>query len=182
MDIYIVSRNPHKQTELRKYLESLAEVSVKEYAKEINEIQTLNVEELIKDKLIKAFQFVKSPVIVEHTGLFLDEFDGFPGGLTQPFWDKLQKEKFCHYFKSTPLKAKTVIGFCDGKQNHYFEGEIEGIVANEPRGDDSFQWDCVFIPKGYDKTFAELGDEKLKISMRKLAFDKFEKYIRDNYV
>lgn len=182
MDIYIVSKNPHKQTELRKYLERLTHISVKEHAKEINEIQTFNVDELIKDKLIKAFQFVKAPVIVEHTGLFLDELDGFPGGLTQPFWDKLKEDKFCHYYKSTNLTAKTVIGFCDGKRNHYFEGEIEGFVANEPRGDNSFQWDCVFIPKGYDKTFAELGDEKLKISMRKLAFDKFEAYIRDNHV
>lgn len=182
MDIYIVSKNPHKQTELRRYLDSLPEISVKEYAKEINEIQTLDVDELIKDKLIKAFQFVKAPVIVEHTGLFLDELDGFPGGLTQPFWDRLKKDKFCHYFQGTRLKAKTVIGFCDGKIIKNFEGAIEGIVANEPRGDDSFQWDCVFIPKGYDKTFAELGDEKLKISMRKLAFDKFQAYIRDNYV
>ena len=142
MEIYIVSKNPYKQTELRKYLESLDHICIKEYAKEINEIQTLNVKDLIEDKLIKAFQFVKAPVIVEHTGLFLDELDGFPGGLTQPFWDKVKKDKFCHYFKSTTLKAKTIIGFCDGKRNHFFEGEIDGTVSNEPKGDDKFQWDC----------------------------------------
>ena len=177
MEIYIVSKNPYKQTELRKYLESLDHICIKEYAKEINEIQTLNVKDLIEDKLIKAFQFVKAPVIVEHTGLFLDELDGFPGGLTQPFWDKVKKDKFCHYFKSTTLKAKTIIGFCDGKKIYSFEGVSEGTVSVEPRGDRDFQWDCVFIPTGYDKTYAELGDEKLEISMRKNAFDKFRSFI-----
>ena len=182
MDIYIVSKNPHKQTELRGYLNTIHNVCIKEYTQEINEIQTVDVDVLIQDKLKKAFNFVKSPVIVEHTGLFLDELDGFPGGLTQPFWDKLKKDKFCSYFKGTSLKAKTIIGFCDGKRNHFFEGEVKGKVSDEPRGDDSFQWDCVFVPDGYDKTFAELGDKKLEISMRKIAFDKFKEYLRSNYV
>ncbi|ENX09940.1 non-canonical purine NTP pyrophosphatase [Acinetobacter courvalinii] len=182
MDIYIVSKNPHKQSELRKYLDQLEGVSIKGYEKEINEIQTDNVDLLIADKLIKAFEIVKAPVIVEHTGLYLDELNGFPGGLTQPFWDKLQKDKFCNYFAGTKLTAKTVIGFCDGERKYFFEGEIFGTVAKEPKGDDSFQWDCIFIPDEHEETFAEMGEKKLEISMRLKAFECFKEYLEKKNV
>jgi XTP/dITP diphosphohydrolase len=177
MDVYIVSKNPYKQNELRKYLNELNEISIKEYQKEINEIQTFDVDLLVKDKLIKAFEIVKSPVIVEHTCLYLEALNDFPGGLTQPFWDKLKKDQFCQFFGGTPITARTVIGFCDGKKMYYFNGKIQGLVANEPKGDDSFQWDCVFIPEGHTQTFAELGEEKLKISMRKIAFENFKEFL-----
>lgn len=39
-------------------------------------------------------------------------------------------------------------------------------------------WDCVFIPEGHSRTFAELGAEKDKISMRRLALDKFAAHLR----
>ncbi|HHF8283696.1 TPA: non-canonical purine NTP pyrophosphatase, partial [Klebsiella pneumoniae] len=40
-----------------------------------------------------------------------------------------------------------------------------------------FQWDCIFIPDGESETFAEMGDRKNEISMRKKAFDKFKEYL-----
>ena len=58
-----------------------------------------------------------------------------------------------------------------------FEGQIEGHIINPPRGNQDFQWDCVFEPMGYDKTFAELGDEKNKISMRRIALNEFKDYL-----
>lgn len=175
----MLSRNPNKLMEIRQYLTNLKTIEIKATytEKEINEIQTADVNALINDKLLKAFNIVKAPVIVEHTGLYLDELNGFPGGLTQPFWDKLQKEKFCHYFGGTSLTAKTTLGFCDGKKKHFFTGEVKGKVATKPEGNDKFQWDCVFIPDGYNNTFAELGDEKLKISMRTKAFQKLQAYL-----
>ena len=45
-----------------------------------------------------------------------------------------------------------------------------GVIIREPRGESGFGYDPVFIPDGFDKTFAELGDEtKNKISHRALA-------------
>ena len=74
--------------------------------------------------------------------------------------------------------AKTVIGYIDGKRCHVFEGEIAGTISSEPRGPRGFQWDCVFIPDGYQETFAELGDKKNDISMRRLALDKFADFLK----
>lgn len=96
------------------------------------------------------------------------------------FWDKLKAEKFSELFgglENTSLTAKTVIAFCDAKKVYTFEGSVEGNIAPEPRGNKSFQWDCVFIPKGFQETFAEMGDKKNEISMRKIAFDNFREFL-----
>ena len=47
------------------------------------------------------------------------------------------------------------------------EGEIRGTIANSPRGENGFGYDPIFIPKGYDRTFAEIElTEKNRISHR----------------
>ena len=174
MKIRFMSGNEHKIREAQDILSTigLQVVSVKT---KINEIQSEDSKELVKDKVIKAFKQVGRPLFVEHTGLYVEHFHGLPGGLTQIFWDKLQADKFCEIFGNTPnvtAVAKTTIGYIDGKNIKIFEGEIEGKISDSPRGDRAFQWDCVFIPEGYDKTFAELGDKKNEISMRRKALDK----------
>ncbi|WP_432761591.1 non-canonical purine NTP pyrophosphatase [Rhizobium calliandrae] len=67
----------------------------------------------------------------------------------------------------TGVVARTRIGYCDGRRVHQFEGEIARNIAPEPRGDRAFQWDCVFIPEGHGQTFAEMGERKSEISMRR---------------
>jgi len=107
--------------------------------------------------------------------------NGFPGGLTQIFWDTIQADKFAQLFgqqSETGVIAKTVIGYCDGKKIYQFSGEIEGNVPAAPQGDRAFQWDCVFIPKGHTETFAQMGgDKKNAISMRRKALDTFLKHL-----
>ena len=76
------------------------------------------------------------------------------------------------------LEAKTVIGFIDGQQFFLFEGSIRGTVPPKPRGDRLFQWDCVFVPDGYSLTFAEMGDQKHEISMRRRALDQFSEFLK----
>jgi XTP/dITP diphosphohydrolase len=118
---------------------------------------------------------------VEHTGLYLEYLNGFPGGLTQIFWDRVQADKFAQLFGQIPQRngvlAKTVVGFVDGKTVRFFEGEIHGIIASEPRGNRSFQWDCIFVPDGYAQTFAEMEKEKDDISMRRKALDSFCQFL-----
>ena len=78
--------------------------------------------------------------------------------------------------------AKTVLGYCDGRQMHLFEGAIEGTVPRTPAGPEDFQWDCVFIPDGYTKTFAEMGADKDDISMRRIALNKFAAHLKTSKV
>ena len=182
MKIRFVTRNEHKLREVQELLSSTG-VEVVSVQKPINEIQTEDVYELVRDKLLKAFKIVGRPVFVEHTGLYIKSLNGFPGGLTQIFWDKLKAEKFSNLFGregSTELVAKTIIGYCDSKKIHFFEGSIDGNIADEPRGNKDFQWDCVFIPKGESETFSEMGKRKNSISMRKIAFDKFNFFLQQD--
>ncbi|OEE81927.1 non-canonical purine NTP pyrophosphatase [Enterovibrio norvegicus FF-162] len=182
MQIRFVSKNDFKVAEVQKILEG-AGVEIIAAKHSINEIQTENVDELVKDKLLKAFKKVGRPVFIEHTGLYIDSLNGFPGGLTQIFWDKLEADKFSTLLgkgDNLGLVARTIIGYCDAKKMHFFKGEIRGVISPEPKGDRSFQWDCIFIPEGETETFAEMGEKKNEISMRKIAFDKFKAFLERN--
>lgn len=147
----------------------------------LEELQTEDTLKLVKDKAIKAFQKIGRSLFVEHTGLYLNYMNGLPGGLTQIFWDNLQADKFSKLFGNSPdcsVLAKTIIGYVDGKQFYSFEGEIPGNISPEPRGNRDFQWDCVFIPNKYEQTFAEMGEKKNEISMRKIALDRFASFVK----
>ncbi|WP_263705365.1 non-canonical purine NTP pyrophosphatase [Shouchella tritolerans] len=181
MKIRFVSGNPYKLKEAQQILSEIG-IEVIAVDTNINEIQTDDQKKIVHDKVIRAFKLVGRPLFIEHTGLYVDHFEGLPGGLTQVFWDKLKADKFCEIFgNNTNVKAsaKTTIGFIDGKRIRVFEGEIKDKISSLPKGDRSFQWDCVFIPNGYDKTFAELGEKKNDISMRKEALVKFSQFLRE---
>ena len=180
MRIRFVSSDACKIREVRTILESddivVVPVSIK-----IEEIQTENVQSLVHQKVLKAFQRIGRPVFVEHTVLELKGLNGLPGGLTQIFWDRLQADTFAalvNGLSSRVVTARTVIGYCDGQSICFFEGEVTGTVPEEPAGDREFQWDCVFVPDGYEQTFAELGAKKNQISMRRRALDEFATFLR----
>ena len=180
MKIRFVSKNPFKVSEVQAILG--ADVDIIAVNNAIDELQTEDVEKLVRDKLMKAFGITGKPVFVEHTGLYIESLNEFPGGLTQIFWDKLKADKFSELFGSganTKLTAKTVIGYCDSRKIYLFEGKIDGRISESPKGSRDFQWDCVFIPDGFPETFAEMGaDKKNEISMRKIAFDKFRDFLK----
>lgn len=179
MDIRFLSSNLHKIREVEDILKPVG-VNVVANPIKIEEIQTEDVQRLVRDKALKAFARIGRPVFVEHTGLHLPALNGLPGGLTQIFWDRLQADSFVSLVKnlgSRIVTAKTVIGYCDSQTIRYFEGEVVGSVPDAPVGSRDFQWDCVFIPDGYSQTFAELGARKNEISMRRIALDKFAEFL-----
>lgn len=182
MNIYFLSSNEYKINEVKLILDSdyITVLPVKE---KINEIQSNDMNEIAIDKALKAFMSIGRPILVEQTGLLLRDLRGLPGGLTQIFWDSLQADAFSKYFSATEtgqVIAKTVIAYCNGKQILTFEGEIAGLIVSPPRGNRDFQWDCVFQPDTYEQTFAEMGDKKNNISMRKIALEKLRNYLEDN--
>ncbi len=155
-ELRFVSKNPLKIAEAKRILKPLG-ITVIPITYPIEELQTEDAESLVRDKAIKAFEQVGHPLFVEHTGLYLDYLNGFPGGLTQIFWDKLKADRFAGLFGQVPEKstvtAKTIIGYVDGKKIELFRGEVAGTIPPQPRGDPSFQWDCVFVPNDCNKTF-----------------------------
>lgn len=179
MDVYFISSNEHKRAEVQSILNS-SSITVHSVNIKINEIQSNDMKEIAVDKAIKAFKQIGRPVLVEQTGLLIKGFGDLPGGLTQIFWDSLKADRFSEIFSkigSTEATAKTVVAFCDGKHVSTFEGTVEGHIVSPPRGNGEFQWDCVFEPAGYDKTFAELGNDKKDISMREIALEQLRKHL-----
>ena len=173
MRIRFLSGNPHKIREATAIMEPIG-VTVVPLQIKLEELQTPDTDAIVRDKVAKAFHLIGHPLFVEQTGLFIDRLNGFPGGLTQVFWDTLEADRVSELFGQGPdtgVTAKTVIGYCDGRSVHCFRGEVRGRIAPEPRGDRAFQWDCVFIPDGFTETYAEMGDAKNTISMRRIALD-----------
>lgn len=68
-------------------------------------------------------------------------------------------------------RFRTVISLIVAGNEIYFEGTVHGIILESSKGRDGFGYDPVFLPDGYDMTFAEMGlDLKNKISHRGIAF------------
>src|SRR3712207_4581897 len=142
MRLRFLSSNPSKIAEAKAIL-SAAGFDLIAVEKKLEEIQSDDVEFLVRDKCIKAFRLIGRPVFVEHTGLYIEALNGFPGGLTQIFWDRLGAERVARLFARDDghAVAKTRIGYCDGRCVHQFGGEVAGRLAPEPRGERA-QWDC----------------------------------------
>ena len=179
MKLLFVSKNNFKHAEATRFLSTL-DIDVQASHLEIHELQTIDTEALVRDKATRAFSALGRPLFVEHTGLYLDVLNGFPGGLTQIFWDTLQKDRFAERFASETdsVRAVTYIGYVDGRRVHLFRGEIKGKIVCPPRIDHGFQWDCVFQPEGYDQTFSEMGAKKDDISMRSIALIKLRDHLQ----
>lgn len=73
-----------------------------------------------------------------------------------------------------------MIGYCDGRKRHFFEGVVPGRISPSPAGHGGFEWDDVFIPEGQNQTFAQLGTQKNGLSMRRRALDAFVTFLRES--
>ena len=178
-----LSGNPEKIREVQTIL-GPAGIEIVPFPKTIHELQTEDARALVRDKVLKAFDAVGQPVFVEHTGLYLAGLNELPGGLTRIFWDRWEADAFIalvNGLQSQRVTAKTVIGYCDSKRIHYFEGAVSGFVPAAPAGARTFQWDCVFVPDGSNQTFAELGEQKNKISMRRIALNQFANFFLEQH-
>lgn len=80
--------------------------------------------------------------------------------------------------KERSARFRTCIALLYDGLEHIFEGCIEGNIIDTLRGNNGFGYDPLFIPAGYDITFAEMSsDEKNKISHRALATKKLVEYL-----
>jgi XTP/dITP diphosphohydrolase len=137
--------------------------------------------EITRAKVLAAFAQKRSPVFVDETGLYLDAWKGLPGLLTDVFWQRLGLTGFLKLLENESNRkavAITIIGYCDGRKIHFFQGKLLGTIAHQPRGEMGIQWDPVFIPEGESRTFAEIPrEEKIKKSMRLTAATDFKEFL-----
>jgi non-canonical purine NTP pyrophosphatase (RdgB/HAM1 family) len=154
-------------------------------AKDIDlpEIQEVDAKKVIEAKLKEAYKHHRGEYIVEDTSLYFDCLNGLPGPLIKWFLEKLGDKKLfslTQKLKNQKAEAKTIIGYIDRKgKTKFFEGIIRGKIVS-PKGTNGFGWDKIFMPEEHKKTFAQMSsEEKNKISMRKIALQKFAKYVRD---
>lgn len=75
---------------------------------------------------------------------------------------------------------RTAICLIENGNKHLFEGIVKGRIIEAKRGNSGFGYDPVFIPEGYNETFAEMGNtEKNKISHRARAVAALCKYLQN---
>ena len=147
---------------------------------------TLEGNALLKSSFI--FKNYGLDCFADDTGLEVEALDGAPGvysaryagGEGHDSQDNMLK--LLHDLegkKNRKAQFRTAISLIlDGKE-YLFEGVIKGEIIKEKRGDSGFGYDPIFKPEGYDKTFAELGNDiKNKISHRALAVQKLCEFLQ----
>lgn len=190
--IVFATNNQHKLDEIRKITQgsleilSLSDIGCNE---EIDETGiTLNENALIKATYVK--ERYGFDCFADDTGLEVDALEGAPGVYSARYAGEACRpednmEKLLAEMKETENRRaqfRTVIALrCNG-ENHLFEGVIRGSIIREKKGNEGFGYDPIFMPEGYDKTFAELGTEvKNQISHRAVATGKLMHFLLERY-
>lgn len=154
--------------------ENILNIPICQIDVELKEIQAIDVEEVIKEKAIEAYEKTGKLVLVEDTGLYFDSWDGLPGALIKWFLSTVGNEGICKMMETEENRkatAKTSVGLCNGGKPLIFTGVVKGVITQGPRGQHGFGWDPIFQPDGHSKTFAQMPpEEKNIISMRNIAF------------
>ena len=141
---------------------------------------TLEENSLIKAKSL----YIKTGIdsIADDTGLFVDYLDGKPGVKSARYAsnranDSQNRKKLLSELGNITNRNahfKTTICFINSNAVEYFVGICKGRISLNEKGDYGFGYDSIFIPNGYDKTFAEMdSNTKNKISHRSNALSKF---------
>lgn len=163
-----------------KYLSDYFDWPIKHRSLDLPEIQSMDLEQIVADKAIQAFKIIKSPVLVEDVSLVFNALNGLPGPLIRWFLKALGNEGLCKLLDGKERSALARVAFCyfDGQKPIIFDGKRKGKISDKPRGNMNFGWDPIFIPEGFDRTWAEMTqDEKHKTSMRKIALEKLKGYL-----
>lgn len=144
-------------------------------AEHLHEIQTNDIRQLVQHKVTEAFQEVKSPVLVEDSGLIFSAWNGLPGALVKWFETSVGCEgmlKMLTSFENRQAEAVCLAAVYDGETMLIGEGRVTGSIADDIRGSQGFGWDVIFVPEGETRTYAEMTpEEKNARSHRRRAFE-----------
>jgi inosine triphosphate pyrophosphatase len=175
-EIFFVTGNENK---LKEYQLIFKNIRLVQYKIDLIEVQG-DLEEIVIAKIKLAVDIIKKPCFVDDTSLSFNALNGLPGPYIKDFIRKMKREdivKMITSFKDNSAVARSAIGFCiPNEEPKIFIGEVKGKIVY-PRGD-YFGWDPIFMPDGYNQTYAEMDKGlKNKISHRYLVAIKFKEYL-----
>ena len=189
MKIVFATNNKHKLEEIKDILGkdfeivSLAEIGCHEDIPETG----LTLEENARQKSTYIVEHYNHDCFADDTGLEVDALKGEPGVHSARYAEGTDHDSEANMrkllskmanVKDRTARFRTVISLIINGVEHQFEGRVEGRIATEKHGTEGFGYDPIFIPEGYNKSFAELGEEvKNQISHRARAVKKLAEYL-----
>ncbi|WP_456105810.1 non-canonical purine NTP diphosphatase [Prevotella sp.] len=189
MKIVFATNNKHKLEEIKDILGkdfeivSLAEIGCHEDIPETG----LTLEENARQKSTYIVEHYNHDCFADDTGLEVEALGGEPGVHSARYAEGTDHDSEANMrkllskmsnVKERTARFRTVISLIINGVEHQFEGRVEGRIATEKHGKEGFGYDPIFIPEGYDKSFAELGEEvKNQISHRARAVKKLAEYL-----
>ena len=193
MKIVFATNNKHKLEEIKDILGkdfeivSLAEIGCHEDIPETG----LTLEENARQKSTYIVEHYNHDCFADDTGLEVDALKGEPGVHSARYAEGTDHDSEANMrkllskmanVKDRTARFRTVISLIINGVEHQFEGRVEGRIATEKHGTEGFGYDPIFIPEGYNKSFAELGEEvKNQISHRARAVKKLAEYLSSSY-
>ncbi len=190
MELVFATNNAHKLEEVQQMvgdkfvLKSLADIGCDDDIPETG----VTFQENAQQKTDYLFQKYQVDCFGDDSGLEIDALNGEPGVYSARYSGSRDMEKNIDLVleklqgeENRSARFKTVISlFLDGEQ-HFFEGTVEGRIIASRTGTEGFGYDPIFIPEGYDQTFAEMSlEEKNKISHRSQAVAKLVGFLNSN--
>ena len=201
MKIVFATNNQHKLQEIRDILGSEFEiVSLKDIGCDVDIPETGNtLEENAMQKAQYVYDHYNLSCFADDTGLEVEALNGEPGVHSARYAEGTDHDSEANMAKllrnlegkdNRKAHFRTVIaliqkqdvcpcGCTSIKKVNRFEGIVDGSIATEKHGTAGFGYDPIFVPEGYDKSFAELGESiKNGISHRARAVAKLAEYLK----
>ena len=187
MNLVFATNNEHKLEEVRALLgdkielKSLADIGCYEDIPETG----ITFEENAKQKTDYLIARYAVNCFGDDSGLEIDALNGEPGVYSARYSGSRDMEKNIALVleklngtRTRTARFRTVISLVLDAKQYFFEGAIAGTILPSKRGFEGFGYDPIFVPDGYDRTFAQMSlDEKNQISHRALAVAKLTTFL-----
>jgi len=190
-NLYFVTGNIHKFNEVLEIFNKsnlTQKCSLFQSQIEPIEIQSKSLKEIAKYKVESVLNKLNASFFVEDAGFFIDEpLRGFPGVYSAYVLKTIGNEgilKMVENKSESIAHFESVIAlyFKSTDEIKFFEGMVDGKIAEKMRGNYGFGFDPIFIPNKFpNKTFSEISrEDKNKISHRSQAFTKLANFLNEN--
>jgi XTP/dITP diphosphohydrolase len=193
MEIVLATRNKKKVEEIRRITAGLpiAVLSLADYPECPETVEDRDTFEgnAIK-KAVEVCACTGKVALADDSGLEVDALNGAPGVYSARYAgpganDIGNNQKLLAELKDVSPEKRTArfvccmaLAFPDGRVQTFL-GYADGRIGLEPMGKTGFGYDPVFLPHGFDRTFAEMsGEEKDRLSHRGKAIEKFVNFVR----